>query len=445
MLRSSIDATFGEANPKALRTHAGLWVDKMLAAKEPSSAVAGPHLRKLIGLPVPDGYDLAFSARRMAFDLAADLNEAVLVEAKTTSRLVVGLGAKGVLEIGLTLDHTWGVPYLPGSALKGIAASAAAHLAEGESWTRPTGWPEEAPVKGLSLDQLSDYQLLFGTTANAGLVRFHDAWWDPTGAAAVPISMDVMTVHHPKYYQSAESEALPPTDFDEPVPVPFLSASGKFVFALEGPPAWCKVAYDLLEQGLAQLGAGAKTSSGYGRMTTRVLETERVQARRTSEESLGVQLASYKPNQRDGAANALVRAVQAGVDSSKLSSLLALLQLAQRKVLVEAVRVRLSAEEAARLDSCVEAPKAPPPVSSNAPKEKAKVPAGAAAEPRKVRARFVPDGGDAKRYFIEIDGEARKRKGHTINVEAGLLERLRGTKDWVDVVLGVENGKASIR
>jgi CRISPR-associated protein Cmr6 len=39
----------------------------------------------------------------------------------TLTRMVIGLGGKGTLEMGITLHHTYGFPYIPGSALKGVA------------------------------------------------------------------------------------------------------------------------------------------------------------------------------------------------------------------------------------------------------------------------------------------------------------------------------------
>ena len=42
---------------------------------------------------------------------------------KTRSRLIIGLGGKGTLEMGITLHHLYGFPYIPGSALKGLARS----------------------------------------------------------------------------------------------------------------------------------------------------------------------------------------------------------------------------------------------------------------------------------------------------------------------------------
>ncbi|MGH8652505.1 MAG: type III-B CRISPR module RAMP protein Cmr6 [Gammaproteobacteria bacterium] len=37
-------------------------------------------------------------------------------------RLIVGLGGENVLETGISLHHTYGVPIIPGSSLKGLAA-----------------------------------------------------------------------------------------------------------------------------------------------------------------------------------------------------------------------------------------------------------------------------------------------------------------------------------
>ncbi|QRN84303.1 type III-B CRISPR module RAMP protein Cmr6 [Chloroflexota bacterium] len=42
---------------------------------------------------------------------------------KTRNRLIIGLGGKGTLEMGITLHHLYGFPYIPGSALKGLARS----------------------------------------------------------------------------------------------------------------------------------------------------------------------------------------------------------------------------------------------------------------------------------------------------------------------------------
>jgi len=41
---------------------------------------------------------------------------------RTIGRMVIGLGGENVIETGLTLNHTYGTPMIPGTALKGLAA-----------------------------------------------------------------------------------------------------------------------------------------------------------------------------------------------------------------------------------------------------------------------------------------------------------------------------------
>jgi hypothetical protein len=48
--------------------------------------------------------------------------------------------------------------------------------------------------------------------------------------------------------------------------VPFLTATGTYLIAIGGPLAWVELAFKLLGKALTEMGVGAKTSSGYGRM-----------------------------------------------------------------------------------------------------------------------------------------------------------------------------------
>lgn len=174
---------------------------------------------------------------------------------KTTSRLIVGLGSENVLETGITLHHTYGLPVLPGSALKGLAA----HYCH-----RVWGETVEQFRKGSNY-----HQLLFGTTDDSGCLIFHDGWFVPESESE-PLQLDVMTPHHPQWLEGV----VPPTDFDSPTPVPFLSVVGAFRVAISwhGPEdyeksvAWTELALELLLIALADWGLGGKTSSGYGRM-----------------------------------------------------------------------------------------------------------------------------------------------------------------------------------
>src|SRR5581483_6460548 len=116
------------------------------------------------------------------------------------------------------------------------------------------------------------HSLLFGTTDDGGVITFHDAWITPGSLDDGAFRLDVMTPHHPKW----QTNEAPPTDFDSPVPVSFLSVAGTFDVRLSwsgpvgAPPeaaeAWMKLAMQLLREALAEWGVGGKTSSGYGRL-----------------------------------------------------------------------------------------------------------------------------------------------------------------------------------
>jgi CRISPR-associated protein Cmr6 len=248
--------------PRDGSTHTGLWLDKYLAELRlpgEKSDGAGKAIRALLveaaGTPVPEGYASAFARRRAALEaLDGGVEGGVtrLFTAEASGRIVVGLGAQAIRETNVALLHTWGVPYLPGSALKGLASSAANALAGGVTWKKA----REGRAQG------EDHALLFGNTKGAGSVVFHDAWWIPEGPR-LPLDLDVMTVHHADYYRDGKSA---PADWDEPNPVSFLTARGTYLVALSGPEAWVLRAGEWLALGLEQLGVGAKTQAGYGRM-----------------------------------------------------------------------------------------------------------------------------------------------------------------------------------
>ncbi len=442
MLRKTIREAFPAVEPRNLRTHVGLWLDKMLVDEEPSSAVAGSHLRKIESAPVPDGYALAYQTRRAAFEAMADRNEALVFEAKALSRMVVGLGAKGVLEMGLTLDHTWGTPYIPGSALKGLCAAAAHQLTNDPRWKKkPTGWPEAAPA---DVNACTDYEFLFGTTANGGIVTFHDAWWVATGTT-LPILMDVMTVHHAEYYQPKEaSDAKAPTDFDEPVPVPFLSTTGTFLVVLEGPIEWCKAAFQFLEAGLRDLGVGAKTSSGYGRMSLTRVVSERQRQREARVEGLRGHFERYEPGRKDAAMKALVGAIEAGVERGPIVEALSKVDERHRGALMDATRAALRETDRAMLDEAIaamsaaeEAPTEPKAVVQEKPRE--------SVGPRAVRVRFEVDEKAPKRFFLHIEGEKKPLKSAVVEMDEVLLAELRAKGDWVEVVVVREGAKVKVQ
>ncbi len=245
--------------------HAGLWLDKYIGSLERYSASTQANdteqspQRQLVeeatSLPISDLYKAFY--QRWSTDLSESGARVATFKAK--SPLAIGLGNESVLETSIALHRTYGVPYLPGSALKGLTA-AYARLMGGQEW-QPG---EEA------------YQVVFGDTTSAGYITFLDALYKPDQeqAAEYALRIDVITVHHGNYYKGpdAQKQIAPPADWDSPNPVSFLSARGRYLVALNADPEldnrerWLDVVLSLLTEALLVLGIGAKTSSGYGRM-----------------------------------------------------------------------------------------------------------------------------------------------------------------------------------
>lgn len=265
----TLRADLAELGHDALRgaaAHPGLWYDRYLrqlltrGERPPDSGAPVPaHIGRVAAMR-PAGqaafYDAAY--RRWRAKLT-DL-EVQPQEMGVQHRLAAGHGGKNATETGLTLHHTYGVPYIPGSSLKGVAAAFAARRLNDL-------WNEKSEA----------YRTLFGTTDSAGYITFLDALPKPGEWWLLP---DVLTVHHREYYRAAVREPgeagpplpppLPPADWDSPTPVTFLSAQGTFLLALlpaPGAEAWADVAYEIVKLALAEMGVGGKTSSGYGRLT----------------------------------------------------------------------------------------------------------------------------------------------------------------------------------
>jgi len=240
---------------------------------------------------VPTDYRHAFERWRRTFD--PDRGDRTF-ELELVGRLLVGHGNASATDVGLTLQHTWGVPILPGSAIKRLMAH---YIDATYGPTDPSCWTGEQPederaravYQGVTWRRNriqrgpgAVYRALFGAPdahedqdaraqeidagATAGVVLFHDALYVPGSVpGGQPLATDVLTVHQKAYYDSAGGSW--PNDFDSPVPVGFLTVrpGAHFLFALSGPADWTALAEELLVHALEEWGAGGKTASGYGR------------------------------------------------------------------------------------------------------------------------------------------------------------------------------------
>ncbi len=243
---SLTDVTLSNA-PNA---HAELWLDKYIADQGESKR-RSQFIADVSAIPTPEAY-VTFYNRWVQM---LDTQGAKKRIARVRARMIIGLGDESVLETAITLHRTYGVPYIPGSALKGLAATYARQRL-GDAWQKDS----------------DAYKIVFGDTDDTGYIIFFDALYIPkTGFKQKALHPDVITVHHQKYYQDHNT---PPADWDDPNPVPFLTATGSYLIALAAPElqeqeAWIEKTFAILRYALAEMGIGAKTSSGYGRLELR--------------------------------------------------------------------------------------------------------------------------------------------------------------------------------
>jgi len=178
-----------------------------------------------------------------------------IVELVNHSRFVTGMGREHPLENGFAWHPTLGVPYLPGSSLKGMLR---AWLREQEGTLTKNG--------NHVLEETEEIKRWFGTPGQVGqLVLF-----DMLPLAPPQLTADVMTPHYGPYYQEGEL----PGDWHSPVPICFLVVEQGARWQLGIAPAAAKRApsgtefdklVDALVEALEISGAGAKTAVGYGR------------------------------------------------------------------------------------------------------------------------------------------------------------------------------------
>lgn len=187
-------------------------------------------------------FDLAAQvlARRRAWLLARErAGTARRLHLTARTEAVLWLASAGPLEVSLALHHLYGVPILPGSALKGLARRVA----------RLTAGDSAASAR-------------YGAQEDSGPVAFLDG----LPSAGWTVQRDVMTPHYGKWYRG---EGLP-DDTESPVPIGFLSIGPGSCFEAAlvarndaGARHLDGIVEDL-RRGLDELGLGAKTAAGYG-------------------------------------------------------------------------------------------------------------------------------------------------------------------------------------
>lgn len=236
--------------PECKSAHAGLLLRRGMTAYDAASrpddgGKGGKPKQKLIqriaGIEPSRGYQLAYQRWCRA---TADKDRFTSFTVALAGRLYIGVDRENALETGLTVQHAWGMPMIPGSALKGVTRALAGERLRDKP--EVVTWLFGADTK-VEAEQES------------GAIVFHDAWWVP--GKGKPFVEEIITPHHQEYYKG---KGAPATDFDSPIPAPQIAVQGSFRFTLEGRTAWCDVVARLLRDTLTERGVGGKRSSGYG-------------------------------------------------------------------------------------------------------------------------------------------------------------------------------------
>jgi len=225
------------------------------------------------------------------------------VDADAIAPFTTGLGNEHPLENGFAFLNPYGLPYLPGSGVKGVLRQAARELASGD-WGETHGWNhderfmlvlEKKRIPMTMLDVLFGKQSGDGDTEHVrGALRFWDVFPQIQGTQ---LAVEVMTAHQSHYLQGTDS----PHESGQPNPINFLTVppGAGFQFhvqcdqpflarlapKLAVPEVWQSLISATLEHAFDWLGFGAKTAVGYGAMRRdHSAEQERLQARRAAEE-----------------------------------------------------------------------------------------------------------------------------------------------------------------
>ncbi|MDP2095891.1 MAG: type III-B CRISPR module RAMP protein Cmr6 [Hydrogenophaga sp.] len=247
------------------------------------------------------------------------------LQATATAPFTTGLGNEHPLENGFAFLNPYGLPYLPGSGVKGVLRTAAKELARGEWGASDWSTDQRHEVhdkKGKRLFDASDLDVLFGSEALDGENHLRGvlSFWD-----VIPqiegnsLMVEIMTPHQSHYYQHKDAAgSTNPHDSGSPNPISFLTVPPGSGFAfhvvcntvqlehlapdLAANDRWKQLLTKAFEHAFAWLGFGAKTSVGYGAMvrnTEAEAKLARTQAHAQAAAAQAAKMARLSDNARE--------------------------------------------------------------------------------------------------------------------------------------------------
>lgn len=256
--------------------------------------------RPILTLTPSDKKRMSALAERQSAQASAVPTAALLtLEARAVAPFTTGLGNEHPLENGFAFLNPYGLPYLPGSGVKGVLRRAAEELANGE-WGDTFGWTA-AKVEELFGHQGDDN----GEEADAwrGALQFWDVYPQLAGDQ---LTVEIMTPHQGHYLQGGET----PHDSGGPNPILFLAVPPQSVFSfnvrcdevrlsesLREGNAWKALMADAFEHAFEWLGFGAKTAVGYGNLA-RDMDLEQDRTERQEKARNQARLDALSPEER---------------------------------------------------------------------------------------------------------------------------------------------------
>lgn len=289
-MRAAVPAYLGNDFSQAAPGHRfGLyyagWNDDLTATKDKKTEA----VKNVCALPDHSQKLLAALLARQSAQAEANPGATLVLPYLSTSPFATGLGNEHPLENGFSFLTPYGLPYLPGSGVKGVIRRAAEELESGE-WGDKQGWTKEA-IRALFGPGEKDFAEDRDTPAQQGALRFWDVLPKPPKNS---LAVEIMTPHLSEYYQGNKT----PNTSLTPNPIPFLAvpAGSGFTFHVECLPGriadaeigtqWKSLVEAAFAHAAEWLGFGAKTAVGYGRMEPdgRAIEERRQREAKAAEE-----------------------------------------------------------------------------------------------------------------------------------------------------------------
>ena len=289
LLRRGMDHAISQLQAAPRRPVPGLWDKSEFAAREAWKNVCSLSSSDVERMK-------AWSLRQAALADALGSQGCLLaVDALSTAPFSTGLGNAHPLENGFAFLNPYGLPYLPGSGVKGVLRQAARELSRGE-WGDTRGWTEDAITHLFGLESDDG-----GKVHQRGALRFWDVVPQIEGNS---LQVEVMTPHQSHYYQQRRDprsgDSTNPHDSGQPNPIHFLTVppGSRFTFHMQcdvpflrrnaAPLAeggqWQLLLQAAFSHAFAWLGFGAKTAVGYGAMAEDAQARQRRDAARAAAE-----------------------------------------------------------------------------------------------------------------------------------------------------------------